>query len=197
MPGMESARGLSIVEILVVMAIFAIVAAMAVPMTRNAIGDMRLRGDARSLNNAMSLTKMRAASDFTNARLYLALDSNSFHIETWQKTGPAWVTEGGTTQLAGSDTFGYGVVSAPPPNTQAAIGQAAQCRTAAGAVIGNTACVVFNSRGIPVDATGAPTGAGALYLTDNTAVYGITVSASGLIKLWRTNPTTTPGWSLQ
>ena len=179
------------------MAITSIVAAMAVPMTRNAIGDMRLRGDARSLNNAVSLTKMRAASDFTNARLYIALDSKSFHIERWQKTGPAWVTEGGTTLLAGDDTFGYGVVSAPPPNTQAAIGQAAQCRTAAGAAIGNTACVVFNSRGIPVDTTGAPTGAGALYLTDNTAVYAVTISASGLIKLWRTNPTPTPAWSLQ
>ena len=194
---MSSARGVSIVQILVAMGLTAVVAAMAVPMTRNALGDFRLRGDARSLNNAMSLTKMRAASDFTNARLYVALDSKSFHIETWQKTGPAWAAEGGITALSGFDTFGYGVVGAAPPNTQAAIAQAAQCRTAAGAVIGNTACVVFNSRGIPVDTTGAPTGAGAVYLTDNTAVYAVTMSASGLIKLWRTNPAATPAWSLQ
>ena len=188
---------MSIVQILVAMGLTAVVAAMAVPMTRNALGDFRLRGDARSLNNAVSLTKMRAASDFTNARLYVALDGKAFHIETWQRTGPAWVAEGGTTSLSGFDTFGFGVVNAPPANTQAAIAQAAQCRTAAGAAIGNTACVVFNSRGIPVDTTGAPTGAGAVYLTDNTAVYAVTISASGLIKLWRTNPTATPAWSLQ
>ena len=65
---------------------------------------------------------------------------------------------------------------------------------ATGAAIGNTSCILFNSRGIPVDpagappAVGAPTGNDAMYLTDGTAVYGETISATGLIKLWRTNP---------
>jgi hypothetical protein len=29
------------------------------------------------------------------------------------------------------------------------------------------------------------------------AVYGATISATGLLKLWRTNPTATPNWILQ
>lgn len=194
---LRSARGVSITEILVVVALTGVIAAIAVPMSRNTLGDFRLRGDARSINNALSLTKMRAASDFTNARLFLDLSGKTFRLETWNKTTLAWATEGGITALSGSDTFGYSAVATPPPNTQATIAQAAQCRNAAGAVIGNTACVLFNSRGIPVDNTGAPTGAGAVYVTDLTAVYGITISATGLIKQWRTNPTSTPVWTLQ
>lgn len=194
---LRTARGLSITEILVVVALTGVISAMAAPMTRNTLADFRLRGDARSINNAMSLTKMRAASDFTNARLFLDLSAKTFRIETWDKTTLAWTTEGGITSLSGTDTFGYSVVSTPPPNTQATIAQAAQCRNAAGAVIGNTACVLFNSRGIPVDNTGAPTGAGAVYVTDLTAVYGITISATGLIRQWRTNPNSSPAWTLQ
>ena len=72
--------------------------------------------------------------------------------------GAAWVTEGGTTNLPSRNTFSFGVVSSAPPNSQAAIAQAPACLDNAGTPIGNTACVLFNSRGIPVDSTGAPSG---------------------------------------
>lgn len=197
---MKKCRGFSIVETLFVIGITSVVATIAVPMMLNTLGDYRLRGDARSLTNAVSLAKMRAASDFTQSRLYVDLGTKNFHLETWQKTGtPAWVSESGATVLSGSDAFGYGVVGTPPANTQGAIGQGDPCRTgiAAGGNIANTACIVFNSRGIPVDATGAPTASGALYITDNTAVYGVTISATGLIRLWRTKPAASPTWVLQ
>lgn len=141
---------------------------------------------------------MRAASDFSQARVYIDLSTNSFHVETWRKTGtPAWVTEGGTTTLNANDAFSFGVVATAPPGSQTTIAHAPACRTAAGIAIGNTACVLFNSRGIPVDATGAPTASDALYLTNGEAVNAVTLSAAGLIKLWRTNPTATPSWVLQ
>ena len=63
--------------------------------------------------------------------------------------------------------------------------------------VANTACIIFNSRGLPVDATGSPFGNDAIYITDSTAVYGITVAATGFVRLWRTNYTSTPSWSLQ
>jgi hypothetical protein len=56
---------------------------------------------------------------------------------------------------------------------------------------------MFNSRGIPVDSTGAPVASGALYLTDGSAVYGVTVAATGMIRLWRTFPYATPNWVMQ
>jgi hypothetical protein len=188
-----------------VIAVIGVVATIAIPMTGNQLSYLRLSGDARNIRNALLLTKMRAAATFTQTRLYVDLGAKSFHIETWQRNAsPAdWAAEGGATYLSGSDRFDFGSVSAPPPYSQVAIGQAPGCYTRSSALIANTACIVFNSRGVPIAPTGAPTGTesptatNAMYLTDSTAVYGTTVSATGMIRLWRTNPTGTPNWTLQ
>jgi Tfp pilus assembly protein FimT len=188
---------------LVVVALTGVIAAIAVPMMSHTIGGFKLTGDARTLENAVSLAKLRAAASFTQSRLFVDLNANAYRVETWQKGAPgSWVTEGGITSLATNDTFGFGVVTAPPPNSQAAIAQASACVTNTGTAIGNSACILFNSRGIPVSPNGAPPLVGpptvyALYLTDGTAVYGITVSATAQIRLWRTNPTATPAWGTQ
>ena len=78
---------------------------------------------------------------------------------------------------------------------QATIAQAAACTDDMGVPIGNTACLMFNSRGVPIDSTFAPT-VDALYVTDGTAVYGVTVVATGMIRLWHTPPVSTPTWVL-
>ena len=191
-------QGFTAIEMLTVTAIVALLGAFAAPMMGNLLGNYRLSGDARGVANSAAVAKMRAASDFTQTRLYVSLTGKTYHIEVWQKTGtPDWAAEGGTMSLASQDSFSYGSISAPPANTQAAIGQATACLTNAGVVIANTACIVFNSRGLPVDSTGGPTGAGAYYVTDGTAVFGITVAASGMVRTWRTPATSTPAWSLQ
>ena len=197
--------GFSLLEVIAVLGITTVVAAIAVPMMKGTIGDFKLSGDARGLTNAVSLAKLRAASDFSQSRLFVDRDAQSFHVEVWSKTAvPAdWVTEGGVTSLSTSDIFSFSVVGAAPPNTQAAIAQAPPCVTRLGAAIANTSCILFNSRGIPVDsagvppAVGAPTGNDAVYLTDNLAVFTVTISATGLVKLWRTNARAVPGWVLQ
>ena len=194
--------GYSMIELMMVMGISGVVAAIAIPMMGNTIGNYRLSGDAASLRNAISLTKLRAASDFSKSRLYIDISTNSFHIETWKGTTNTWVTEGGTTALSSyAESYSYSPVLTPPANTQGAIGQAPQCLTAAGAATANTACIVFNSRGIPVTdavgSTGGPTNADAIYLTDGTAVYGITVGSTSVTQMWRTKPTSTPSWVLQ
>lgn len=203
-PGTAAERGFSLIELLMVVGIVGVISAIAVPMMKNTLGDFSLSGDARALSNAVSLAKLRAAASFSQARVYIDLSGKSYHVETWQKNTATWVTEGGIRTLSTGVTFGFGVVGTAPPFSQAAIVQASACVAAVtGTAIGNTACILFNSRGIPVDpagappAVGAPTGNDALYLTDGTAVYGETISATGLIKLWRTNPTATPSWILQ
>jgi hypothetical protein len=84
-----------------------------------------------------------------------------------------------------------------PSNTQTTIGQAATCLDNSAHAVANTACIIFNSRGIPVDTGGTPTGAYAFYINDGSFVYGITVAATGFIRTWRTNYTTTPIWAQQ
>ena len=170
------------------MAIVVVMAAFVLPFTRTTLNAMSLNNDARNLTSGVSLAKMRAAAYFTQARLYVDLAGRSFHVERWQKTGvPGWVTEGPTTTLSSTASFGFAGVGAPPPNTQAAIGQAPPCLNAAGQAIAGTACEVFNSRGVPIDDTNAPFGSGAFYVSDGSVVFGVTISAGGLIRLWRAN----------
>jgi Tfp pilus assembly protein FimT len=190
-------NGYSLLEVMFTVGIVVVVTAIAVPMGANLLGDFRLSGDARGVTNAISLAKMRASATFTQARLYVDLSTSSFRVETWDKTGASWKSELGSMYLNSRDSFGFGAVGTSPPNTQTTIGQPAPCLDNTAHSIGNTACVLFNSRGIPIDSTGAPTGANAVYLTDGTFVYGAAVSATGMIRLWRTPPKSAPTWNLQ
>jgi prepilin-type N-terminal cleavage/methylation domain-containing protein len=191
------ARGFSALELLFVLGITGVVAAIAVPLSGNALGYYRLSGDARSVSNALSVTKMRAAATFGRARIYVDLAAKSYRVETQKDASSPWVPDSGYNYLNSQNSFGYGAVTSAPANTQTTIGQASPCLDASAHPIGNTACIIFNSRGIPIDSSGSPTGIYALYLTDGTAVYGATLSATGMTRLWRTQPTATPSWILQ
>jgi hypothetical protein len=147
---------------------------------------------------------MRSAAKFTRARLYVDRGGNSFHLEILDTNVPLplpmagghWIADGGTTYLPAGVRFGFGPVAAPPLNTQPVLGQAALCTDDNLATIANTSCIMFNSRGIPVkdDGTGNPTDADALYITDSTNVYGITVLATGFIGTWHTPSAAAPAW---
>lgn len=196
--------GFTILETIIVVGIVGVLAVVAVPLFGNAIANFRLSGDARSVSNAISVAKMRAASDFSRVRLYVDLTGKTHHIESLDKTTtpPHWTTEGGSSYLSQGVSFSYGAVTTAPPNTQATIGMGTsastpKCTTDAGVDIGGTACIMFNSRGVPIDTTGAPIGTDGLYLTDGSAVNAVTVAATGMVKSWRTLPVATPSWSLQ
>jgi Tfp pilus assembly protein FimT len=195
------AGGFSMVEMLIVFAVLAAIAAMAVPTIEQTLRSLRITGDGRTIEDQIALAKMRAAADFTQARFHADLANNSFEIEVCQgKVLPgscaSWTVEGGVQSLSQGVALGLGALGAPPPNTQAVIGQAPACLDSSNASVPNTACVVFNSRGIPVDANGVPTGNDAIYVTDGNAVFGATVSATGLIRLWRSGAQS-PGWAQQ
>jgi prepilin-type N-terminal cleavage/methylation domain-containing protein len=197
-----SERGFSLLELMMVVGISAVVAAIAIPMMSTTLGTYRIQGDARSLTNAVSLAKLRAASDFTKCRLLVDLDDKSFQVEVWDRVAGDWVDDRGPTTLSSYDeSFSFSPIATAPDGTQSTIGQAPQCLDKDGMAIGNTACIVFNSRGIPVldtaGNTGNPTNAYALYIADPTVVYAVTVSVTGVIQLWRSNPTATPIWQRQ
>jgi type II secretory pathway pseudopilin PulG len=215
-------EGVALVELVLVVAIGLIIAAMAVPTFISTRRNFRAIGDARDIASEILLAKMRAASDFTQARVRFNTAANngfpadSFQIELWDKTGattfcggnpaaspatfgtPCWYIDAptGTLSLSGGITLGSGPQPNPPPGTQAAIAQGnstaadANCYTGPsgttpGTQIANTACTVFNSRGIPVDHSGAPTSNDAIYITDTVGVYAATLSATGLLQTWR------------
>jgi hypothetical protein len=189
-------RGFSLLEMVFTLTIGFVIAAVAIPMTGGSLSHFQLSGDARGVANSLAVAKMRAAAHFTQTRLFVDLSDDTYHLESFDKDDDEWATVGGVTSLTSSVSFGVGAMEAPPPNTQAAIAQAALCKDNDGGDIGNTACVVFNSRGVPIDSTGTPTAAGALYVTSGTVIYGSTVSATGLIRLWRADTAGDSNWVL-
>jgi len=181
--------GFSALELLIVLAIAGTLAAMSLPASMSMVQEFRLSGDAHGVSNSVALAKMSAAAQFTRARLYVDLAAGTHRVEIWRQTGtPGWVSDGGITLLAQGDGFGAGTIDAPPPDSQAAVALAPACRNDAGAAIANTACVLFNSRGISIDEVGAPSAVRVLYLSGPTAVFAVVVSGTSQLQLWRISP---------
>ena len=181
-------RGYTLIDTLIVIAIVCLVAAIALPQTTSTMDGYKLKGNAQAINNLVGLAKMRAAAQFSRARVYADLNARTFRLQVWNKTTNQWVDDGGTIGLADGVRFGFTGITQPPPNSQAAITQSPACTNDAGADIANTVCISFNSRGMPVNnalpPAGAVTGNSGLYVTDGSAVYGTTVSMTPLIKSW-------------
>lgn len=218
----DRSRGFSTLELLLVMVVSLVIAALSIPGFNQVRRTLRISGDARDLNGAINQAKMMAAADFTETRVYVDLGANipnTFHIDVWNKAANGgvgcWQTVGDDPNvrpcfIAGASpvqylspgvSFGFGGVGAPPINTQAAILQGTAQRSCAlvnGKRVGQpvtAACIQFTSRGIPIDInTNQPTGNGAFYIQDNSQVYGVTVGGTGLSQVWATSVYGTANW---
>jgi prepilin-type N-terminal cleavage/methylation domain-containing protein len=204
-------RGFTLLELLVVLAVTAILMAIAVPQFQRVTQVLRISGDMRDINGTVGQAKMHAAADFTHARARANLAANTFQLEIWNKAGAGcWQTVGdpvnpctiGTSPvqpLSSGVTFGFGAMTAPPPNTQATLAQALPCQIGysggpALGTIGGAACIEFNSRGIAIDAAGAPNGNGAFYVNNGNFVYGLTMAAAGPPLNWSGQDQAGSGW---
>jgi prepilin-type N-terminal cleavage/methylation domain-containing protein len=188
-------QGFSMIELLIVVTIGTVLTVMAIPSLTSILRNMRSDGNTRQLYGAVTLAKMRGAASFSKARIRADISARTFQIEVLDKSTapPSWKLEGGVETLSPGISYGYASLTTAPSYTQTTIGQAPACQTdaqtAANSVgtVSNTACIVFSSRGIPVDNTGIPTNTGALYITDTTDVQAVTVNAAGSIRTWRTD----------
>lgn len=216
--GKSKQAGFSALEMLVVIGMSIIITAIAIPRYFTIVASMRASGDLRSISGLLAQAKIRAAGGFTHARVYADLGGNTYQLEVWNKAGNGgvgcWVADSDRTNtcltfgaghpsgsvfpLAQGDTFGFNGLATGPTPGQPTPSQAAGCLDNAGvAVGGNTACIVFNSRGIPIDAaTLAPIPTGAFYLTNGAVVDAITISATGSIQSW-SSPANSANWYSQ
>lgn len=198
-------RGFTVLELMIVMFVSVVLSVIAVPNFLRIRNALRASGDIRNIADLTGQAKLRAASNFTHARVYADLNGNTFQLQVWYKPGNSgggcWVSDvdytntcltyngsgpsGAVINLSQGDTFGHGSLTTGPTAGQTTIAQSAQCLDNSGSAISNSACIVFNSRGIPIDGTTfSPLATDALYLTNGTVVDGVTVSATGSIQSW-------------
>lgn len=180
---------------MIVLIMSLIVVAMAIPSVVTISRNYRIGGDTRAIAAQLNVARMRAAAEFSHARVYMDLQGNTFHLEVWNKGSACWQTDGDTNactqisspviSLSSGDAFGFGSITSGPTAATSTTAQAPACRagvagTSPGTSTSKTACIEFNSRGNPVDSSNSIVASDAIYITNNlTSFSAIGVSISG------------------
>lgn len=191
-------QGFTLIELMLVVTGIIILTAIAIPSVTGLARSFRIGGDTREIASQLNLARLRAASDYTHARVYVNLTTNTYHLEIWNKSSACWQTyedSNSCTQttspvvpLAPGDTFGYGSISTGPTGVTPAQAPACIAGVAGpspGSTTSNTACIEFNSRTYPVDSTNKVVATDAIYIQNAEGYQAIAVSVSGLPAQYR------------
>jgi prepilin-type N-terminal cleavage/methylation domain-containing protein len=203
--------GVSLIELVVVIGVLSVVAAMAIPSWIRMQKNARLSGDAHDIASVLSVAKMRAAANFTESRVFFFTGTDKkqyIRIDVWNKTANTgstgcWVPDAVNSPAASdciadssykkSETFlstgvsaGYGSVTSSPDST-VTLGQGGTCYTGQTLPTVTTgATAISNSSCIQFNSRGFPTAGAAFYITDGTRVFSLMTNAMGFIHTYGT-----------
>lgn len=172
---LDNKHGFTLMELMVVIAIIGIMAAIAIPNFLNWLPNMRLKAAARDLYSNMQRTRMMAVKTNKKTAIIFKPANNTYDIcDDWNSTATTCTIAVRSVSLTGYKSgVGYGHGSA----AQAVPGGAFPAGDVSYNPPPNT--LIFTSRGL---GTG-----GYVYLDHqkNTTTYGVATQTSGVIQLKR------------
>ena len=173
-PMKEGEHGFSAAEVLLVVLLL-LLAALIVPGVSAALNAWQLNADARKISTTLMSAKLRTTSQATRYRVHFDVPNNSFNCQRFNRTTGNYVDiadESAVTLSDGISNSGIRLTADSPSGPT-------------GFPTTSSEFVIFNSRGIPVDNGGVPTGANVVYLSNSSTSYAVTVSQVGRIQLWK------------
>jgi len=168
----KNSRGFSLIELSILLAMTAILAAFSIPMLTSAMRSMQLISDARNIATTMTYAKTRAASQMTHYKLTFKLSTNEWYLERYDRDTDKFELEDAKNWLSNAVsnsgiTFKTSSSSNPdgfPPTSSGKI--------------------TFNSRGLSIDDTGSVT-TSIVYLSNDDLDYAVSVSLTGKVQIWK------------
>lgn len=175
----RSGLGFTLLEMAATMAILCIMMAVALPQFLNVVRAYQLAGDARGVSGQLYLASLRAANNFTRARLHLNPApgggyDGTYQLQLYNQATSQYIPDGTASWnvLSAGVTFSTGQAQSAPPNSQTTMAE--------------TGDIVFNSRGIPVDpVTFAPIATDVIYVSSRAGTFAVSVSPAGQISTWQ------------
>lgn len=167
------------VELLIVLAIMGVIAAIAVPQALNFAKAYRLHAVASSIASQLNVTRFRATSQYSPYRMNFNTSGSSFTMDRLNSSYSSPVTEFGAQTLPTGISF---LTTCPV---------SAKPGTISSTFSGISSSIFFNTRGLPVDSTGTPSNNNVIYIKNQDDLYdAVTVTLGGQIQSWNYSPGT-------
>ena len=167
--------GLSLVEIMIVLALFASLSAIAVPMISSSMRNMQLAADAQNISTTLSSARLSAKSSMIPHRIVFDLNNNEWCLEKFNRTSGNFELQRDVYQLS-SGLTGSGITFVANSASAPGIFPPKSSRT-----------ITFNTHGIPVDINNVPTSNNIIYLSKSDTDYAISVTLTGKVQVWKNN----------
>lgn len=166
-------RGFSLIELVILLALAGIVAGFSIPTLSSSMRRWQLASDARNIATNLTYAKFGAISQMTHCRLSFDVEGNQWSLSKYNRTTSAYALQGSPNQL--SNGLANSGIQLRSDSSSAPSGFSTS----------SSVSITFNSRGIPIDATGKPTSNNVVYLSDAREEYAVTVSLTGKVQLWK------------